>query len=723
MDEKAGFIRTVLEGTLRVIFKAYFKTFHRITIEGFENVPHEPGKLIVISNHASLIDGVLIWTYLRLPFKILVDKTRAQEWYLKPFMQNRYTVLINSMNPYSLKGIIQRVNGGTPLLVFPEGRITKTGSLMKIYEGTGFVAYRTGAPILPIYLNNLYGTYFAKRHPGRRHFARISMTIGAVRDPLVLDHLPNKTRKKEAARRIYSILSDLFYESHNKPSTLGREIVRLCKEHDRKMFLNDALGNEVSYRKALIGAFVLGKYFSRFPDRNIGLMLPNLSATVVLFLGLQLFRKVPAFLNYSSGPAAITHAMDLADLNVIVTSRQFLERIRLSESVFAGRTVIYLEELKGEIGFGEKAAGMARSFFPGYYGAMRSGEETETAVVLFTSGSEGIPKGVCLSHKNIISNVYQGLSRIDVRRDDYFLNALPIFHSFGLTGGVLIPMFAGVRTFLYVSPLHYRLVPQIAYDQGCTILLGTNTFLNGYGKRAHSYDFYTMRYIFCGAEALSDAVFTHYARTFGIRVMSGYGATECSPIVSINSALDYAYGTVGRVLPGIEYKLLPVEGVDAKEGRCGKLFLRGKNVMKGYLKNEQANNKFHIEDRGWYDTGDIVEVTDDGFLKIVGRLKRFAKISGEMISLTAVEDALRAVFGDRKEMAVMNIADERKGERLLLVTNHGEVDVKSVREALKSRGFSDLACPREVRFMREIPKLGTGKVDFVKLGQILAAPA
>lgn len=723
MANDRGIVRFLFEETLRYIFKLYFRICHRVTIEGRENVPKEYGKLIVIANHESLIDGLLIWTYLRLPFKILVDRTRAQEWYFKPFMQNRYTVLINSLNPYSLKGVIQKVNEGIPLLVFPEGRTTKTGSLMKIYEGTGFVAYRTGAPILPIHLGNLYETCFAKKHPGRKLFVKITMTVGALRDPVRLDHMPNKERKKEAARRIYSILSDLYYEAHNKPSTLGREVVRLCKKHGGKPFLNDVTGNAVSYRKALTGAFVLGKYFSRFTDTNIGLMLPNLTATVIVFLGLQLFRKVPAFLNYSSGPGAITHAMGLADLKVIVTSRQFLERIKVSERVFAGRHVIYLEELKGEINIINKIAGLVQGMFSCSFKLMRPHEEQETAVILFTSGSEGVPKGVCLSHENIISNIYQGLSRIDVRGNDYFLNALPIFHSFGLTGGTLVPMFAGVRTFLYVSPLHYRLVPQIAYDQGCTVLLGTNTFLNGYGKRANPYDFYTMRYVFCGAEALSDAVFIHYAKTFGIRVMSGYGATECSPIVSINSALDYEYGTVGRVLPGIEFKLLPVEGVDAKNGRCGKLFLRGKNIMKGYLKNGEANKKFLVEDEGWYDTGDIVEVTDKGFLKIVGRLKRFAKISGEMISLTAIEEVLKNVFGDRKEMAVMAIADERKGERLLLVTNHREVDVKSAREALKSSGFSDLACPREVQFMREIPKLGTGKVDFMKLGQMLTVSA
>ena len=346
---------------------------------------------------------------------------------------------------------------------------------------------------------------------------------------------------------------------------------------------------------------------------------------------------------------------------------------------------------------------------------MTPGEEKETACVLFTSGSEGTPKGVCLSHENIITNVHQALSRIDVRETDYFLNALPIFHSFGLTVGVIIPLFSGTRAFLYANPLHYRIIPEIAYNEGCTILMGTNTFLNGYSKRANPYDFCSVRYVFCGAEPLQDALFERFAKVFGIRVMSGYGATECSPIVSIASALEHEYGTVGKVLPGIEYRLEPVEGIDPKGGSVGKLFVRGKNVMKGYLKNEEAMRKYLVEDEGWYDTGDMAEITETGFLKIVGRLKRFAKISGEMVSLTAVEEALAGAFGDRKDIAVMARTDEQKGERLIVVTNNPEVDLTRVREILRAKGFSDLACPKDIRFIKDMPKLGTGKVDYIAL--------
>jgi acyl-[acyl-carrier-protein]-phospholipid O-acyltransferase/long-chain-fatty-acid--[acyl-carrier-protein] ligase len=262
-------------------------------------------------------------------------------------------------------------------------------------------------------------------------------------------------------------------------------------------------------------------------------------------------------------------------------------------------------------------------------------------------------------------------------------------------------------------------IPEVAYDYNCTIMLGTNTFLNGFSKKAHPYDFYAMRYIFSGAEALTDTVFDKYAKTYGIRVMSGYGATECSPVISMNNAIEYEHGTVGRILPGIEYKIIPIEGIEYKDGKKGRFYVKGKNTMKGYLKNDKANQKYLVEDSGWYDTGDIVEITEKGFLKIAGRMKRFAKISGEMVSLTAVEDALLNEFGERRETAIMAVPDEKKGEKLIVVADSELICLKDVREVLKNKGFSEITYPREIKYLKDIPKLGTGKIDYIKLREIL----
>jgi acyl-[acyl-carrier-protein]-phospholipid O-acyltransferase / long-chain-fatty-acid--[acyl-carrier-protein] ligase len=714
-----GPIRPFFVEVARLILKLYFRVVHRVTVEGMENVPVHFDKLIVVANHASLLDGPLIWSFLNLSLKIIVDRKWTQKPVLKPFLQNEYIIPIDSTGPYSLKGVIAEVNRGTPLLIFPEGQRTRTGSLMKIEEGAGFVAYKTGAGILPVYLSNMYETVFSKKKGRRRVFVAVRLTIGKVRAPIQVDHLVPRLQRKARVDIIYKVLCDMYVEVKNRPSTLRREFIRSCREHGNKLLYRDATGSTVSYRKALTGSFALGQYLSACGDTHVGIFLPNLIATALVFMGLQLFRKVPVFLNYSSGPAAVRHAMDMAELTVIVTSRQFLERIRFNISLFEGRKLVYIEDLKQEIRLEGKILALWRSAFPGAFSAVEPDEHKHTAVVLFTSGSEGTPKGVCLSHENIISNIYQALSKVDINGQDYFLNPLPIFHSFGLTVGTILPVFVGAMSFLYVSPLHYRLIPEIAYEQRCTILLGTNTFLNGYGERAHPYDFHTMRYIFCGAEALSDTVFQTYAKTYGIRVMSGYGATECSPVISINCALDHEYGTVGKILPGIDYRLTPVEGIDGKEGRVGKLWVKGKNVMVGYLKDHAANRKYLVEDQGWYDTGDIVEMTESGFVKIVGRLKRFSKVSGEMISLTAIEEALAGEVGERQLVAVVGVPEERKGEKLIVVTNSEELDMGRVRTSVKSRGLSELAVPRAIIYIKDIPRLGTGKVDYLKLKEIL----
>ncbi len=327
-----------------------------------------------------------------------------------------------------------------------------------------------------------------------------------------------------------------------------------------------------------------------------------------------------------------------------------------------------------------------------------------------------MPKGVELSHRNILANVRQMLAVTDLTDKDRIFNAMPLFHSFGLTVGTLLPLVRGMPVFIYPSPLHYRVVPTAFYNTDSTILLGTNTFLNGYARKAHPYDFRSLRYLFAAAEKLQETTATTWAQRFGVRVLEGYGATECAPCVSVNTPLQAKYGSAGRIMPGMTYKIEPVEGV--AEG--GRLFLRGPNVMKGYL-NADANAKFQALD-GWYDTGDIVRVDEDGFVFIQGRLKRFAKISGEMVSLTAVEDALAGAFpqyGLRCQTAVIARPDEDKGEKLIAISNEARLSLDEVRAAIKAKGLPNLAVPREVKFLHEIPKLGTGKVNYRELEKLV----
>jgi acyl-[acyl-carrier-protein]-phospholipid O-acyltransferase/long-chain-fatty-acid--[acyl-carrier-protein] ligase len=327
-----------------------------------------------------------------------------------------------------------------------------------------------------------------------------------------------------------------------------------------------------------------------------------------------------------------------------------------------------------------------------------------------------MPKGVELSHTNLLANIRQMQAVCDMQDTDRFFNALPLFHSFGLAIGTLLPMVRGMAAFLYPSPLHYRVVPTMFYHRDCTIMLGTNTFLNGYARKAHPMDFRSLRYMFAGAEKVQDSTVTTWAQQFGVRILEGYGATECSPCVSVNTPMLSKRGSAGRLLPGIEYKLEPVPGV----GEGGRLFVRGPNVMRGYL-NPDANAKFKALG-GWYDTGDIVKVDSDGFVFIQGRLKRFAKISGEMVSLTAVEEALDGAFpqyGLHCQTAIISRPDPDKGEALIAVTNEAKLKLDEIRNVLRARGFPNIWVPREVKFLKEIPRLGSGKVNHRELEKLV----
>jgi acyl-[acyl-carrier-protein]-phospholipid O-acyltransferase/long-chain-fatty-acid--[acyl-carrier-protein] ligase len=455
---------------------------------------------------------------------------------------------------------------------------------------------------------------------------------------------------------------------------------------------------------------------------RVGLLLPNVNATPVVILALWRLGKVPAMLNFSSGIPTMLACVELAGLKHIITSHTFLERAKLNVDDFvkAGISLIYLEDVRAGISGIRKFLTLIRHFFHLPSSIFHPPSAGSSAVIVFTSGSEGVPKGVELTHGNLLANIRQMLAVTDFTDRDRLFNCLPLFHSFGLTVGAFVPLVRGIYVFLYPSPLHYRTVPTVLYDRDCTVFLSTNTFLNGYARKAHSYDFRSLRYLFAAAEKLQEATALAWSQKYGVRILEGYGATECAPCVSVNTPLEPRYGSVGRLLPGMEHKVEPVEGVT--EG--GRLFVRGPNVMKGYL-NADANAKFLALD-GWYDTGDIVSVDAEGYLHILGRMKRFAKVSGEMVSLSAVEDALAGAFpqyGLRCQVAIITRPDEGKGEVLIAVTNEPKLTMDEIRDAIKAKGLTNLSVPREIKVVKEIPKLGTGKVDHRGLQALMEAPA
>lgn len=394
-----------------------------------------------------------------------------------------------------------------------------------------------------------------------------------------------------------------------------------------------------------------------------------------------------------------------------MTSRAFIERLNLTLVVEALEDsdvqVLYLEDLKERTSFGDKLAGLGASFAArfGFLHASKANPD-EAAVILFTSGSEGTPKGVALSHKNILANVWQFTEVLDVGAWDKMFACLPLYHSFGLTVGALLPIMTGMPTFFYPSPLHYHDVPKAIRETRSTLLLTTDTFLTGYARSGEAEDFASLRYIVAGAEKLKEQTRAIWEGRFGKVIFEGYGVTETAPVISVNTPDHYQLGSVGKLLPEIEADLRPVEGIT-----CGaELWVRGPNVMLGYM-TADAPGVIKPPKDGWHNTGDVVSL-DGGFLSIKGRIKRFAKIGGEMVSLVAVEQAVSQLYPGVIH-AVVSVPHARRGESVILLTEQEKMDADALRQHIRAQGLSELSVPREILAVPKVPVLGSGKIDYI----------
>ena len=689
-----------------------------------------PGPVLLIPNHSSWLDWLFVAAVLDDDWRFVTSSTAAElSWFHRRIMVNRRTFPVDTTSPYAVREMAEYLGRGGRLVLFAEGRISLTGSLMKIYDGTGFLINQTGARVVTCYLRGANRLHFV-RHPGwRRWFPPVTAHFSeALAAPDMSAFAHTVARQKLATWLRDQLVRQQFeVEMQFGPPNLLAAIAATARHTPGRIALEDATFQELSYRRLMAGADLLAGAWTRLlgPTRGerVGVLLPNVNGLPVTLLALWAAGKVPAVLNFSTGAPIMLACAQLAGLRQVITSRQFLAKAKLNLAPLeqAGIRFICLEDVRAKLSAAGRLVAFGRHLLDCGAGLRRAPlAPGDTAVILFTSGSEGAPKGVELTHRNLLANIRQALAVMDLTDRDRFFNALPLFHSFGLTGGALLPLVRGCYSFQYPSPLHYRVVPTLVYDRACTVLMGTNTFLNGYARKAHPYDFSTLRYLIAGAEKVLSATVDTWSRKFGVRILEGYGATECSPIISLNSRMEPGAGTAGKAMPGLQCRLEAVEGVS--EG--GRLFVRGPNVMRGYL-NPEANSAFQALG-GWYDTGDIVRIDDDGYLHILGRMKRFAKVSGEMVSLTAVEDALAGAFpqlGLRCQVAVLAVPDDEKGEKLVAVTNEPRLQLAEVRAAVRAKGLGNLCAPRELRVVRTIPKLGTGKTDHRTLQRQLAEPA
>ncbi|MEZ4820136.1 MAG: AMP-binding protein [Bdellovibrionota bacterium] len=708
---------------LKRILHHMLKILFQVQIKGLENYQKAGDRVLIVSNHLSFLDALLLAVYLPDKPMFAVNRLIAKKWYIRPFLSLVQAFPLDPSNPMATKAIIKEMKKDRKCVIFPEGRITVTGSLMKVYEGPGMIADKSASTILPIRIDGAQYTMFSrlKNKVRMQWFPKITLHILPPQTFSVDPTIRGRKRRYASGVKLYDLMSEMLFESSNYKKTLFQSLIDQSHIHGfGHVIAEDAYRKPIAYRQFITKSFALGKRIAcnTHPGERVGMLLPNMVSSVVTFFAILAYGRTPTMLNFSAGIQNVVSACQTAQLKVVYTAKQFVETAKLENMVQAmqaqGIQIIYLEDIGASMGLIAKCKAFLMGWFPQLsLNIINQSDSEDAAVVLFTSGSEGTPKGVVLSHRNVQANRYQLASRIDFGPTDVIFNALPIFHSIGLTGGTILPILSGIKVFFYPSPLHYRIVPELVYDTNATIMFGTDTFLSGYARYAHAYDFYSIRYVFAGAEKLKEETRKIWAEKYGVRIFEGYGATETSPALSSNTPMYNKPGTVGRLLPGISYRLTSVPGID--EG--GRLIVKGANIMKGYLQADQPGKLIPL-DGGEYDTGDIVDIDPDGYITIKGRAKRFAKIAGEMVSFTAVYTYLSHIWPNAHH-AVVAIPDEKKGEALVLVTDYKNATRQEMTTYVRENGLSELSVPKNIQIVSQVPLLGTGKTDYVAIQKIL----
>lgn len=688
-----------------------------------------PNKAVYVSNHVSSLDPLLLFAFLPgNPVFALNGHLYRRKW-IRFFMKTADIVLFNPIEPSDIKGLISQVESGRQVVIFAEGRMTENGGLMKIYEAPGLVADKSKAPLIPIWINGPQYGYFSKTKGKLPHrpLPKIKITVGKPRSFKLKDEL--RRQRDHISNEVYQILREMSFEvTYNPNISIFAQLMKTAKVHSKKgllrrpAFVEDIQRVPNSYKDIIIKSFVLGKYFKRktLPEEHVALLLPNSIAAVCAFFGLSAYERVPVMLNFSVGAQNMVSMCNTAQARIVITSLTFIKTAKLENVIEIlkanGLQIVYLESLRKEIGLWSKINAFLR------YKIKRVPHKkggNKKAAILFTSGSEGAPKAVVLSHANIISNIKQISSIETINTTDTVFNALPMFHSFGLTVGTLFPLLEGAKLFLYPSPLHYRVVAELVYEIGATIMFGTDTFFRGYGRIAHPFDFHNVRFMFGGAEAVKADTRDMWMERLGIRVMEAYGSTECSPVVTANNRIFNRFGSIGKLLPAMQYRIEKVDGIE----KGGELVVKGPNVMMGYIMPDNPGVLVPL-DGGWYHTGDVVEIDEIGFIYIKDRIKRFAKIGGEMVSLNAVDTMVRKAYewmsqdNENSEMfsyGVVAIPHESKGEQIVLVTNNKMVTQEGLHSYIKNNGMSELYLPRIIMFKDKLPVFATGKADNVTL--------
>lgn len=688
-----------------------FKLLYGLDTHNFSPARKAERPVIFAISEQSRLDPAVFLSILPEGTLHVLDPESAKHRVVGWYRSLSRSVVFNKEKMISNRRLIKHLKGGGRLAVYFPAHVEPGEKEFRLYRAVSLMARMTGAQIVPLHIRNarfLPSSFTPADKAPRQRFPDLS--VHALSPHNINEMVEHRGREfVTPANALFDRIAQARFETTDLSQGLFKAFVHAAQTYGpNRVILEDTVTGSLTYKRALIGARVLAKRFAAMsrPGEAMGVLLPNANGAVVTFFALQSAGRVAAMLNYTAGPANVVSAVTAANIKTVLCSRPFIEKAELQSLIDAleenGTTIVWLDDLRETVTVFEKLSAALQWKRP-----VAQVNAQDAAVILFTSGSEGTPKGVVLSHRNMHANAAQSESRVAISVKDTLFNVLPIFHSFGMTGGTLLPLFYGVKLFLYPSPLHYKLIPAIAAKVKPTIMFGTDTFLLGYARTAKNTDFASLRFVVAGAEAVKPETRRIYRERFDCDILEGFGMTEASPVVAVNSATHGRAGTVGRLLPGISVRIEPVEGIE--EG--GRMWVRGPNVMMGYMTADRPGQLQPIAG-GWHDSGDIVHIDREGYVEIRGRAKRFAKIAGEMVSLGAVEMLVQSLWPEANHAAI-SVPDKRKGERIILATTTPKPDKSALVAFGKTKGLPELMMPADILHFDDIPVLGSGKIDYV----------
>ncbi|HKN24910.1 MAG TPA: acyl-[ACP]--phospholipid O-acyltransferase [Candidatus Acidoferrum sp.] len=726
------------DSLLRLLLWIAANTIYRLDLKGQENIPARGGALLT-PNHASWVDAVLLIAATDRAIRFLMFKGVYDHPVIKPFAKMLKIIPIASdQGPremiHSLREASEALRNDEVVCIFPEGEITRIGQMLPFRRGFERIIKGIDVPIIPVNIDGIWGSIFS--FSGGHFLWKWPRTIPYPVRITFGKPLPSTATAPEVRQAVQELGVDAFQRRRRYMKTLTRSFMQAARRYPRRFAMADGRTPKLSFGDSLIKTVFLARRLRPlWRDQNmVGILLPPSIPGALVNWAALLLGKIPINLNYTSSNESIASCAQQCELKTVVTSRQFLEKVHVQPP----GELIYAEDLALNPRFVEKVAALlAAKLLPArmlelFLGVSRPPSLDDTATVIFSSGSTGDPKGVLLSHLNLASNVEQLEQVFHLHNNDRILGILPFFHSFGFTGTLCLPPLAGMGVVFHVSPLDAQAIGALVSKYSVTLLLSTPTFLNSYARRCPPEAFGSLRIVMAGAEKLPERIAQAFEDHFGIRPLEGYGCTECSPVVAVNT-YDFraAYfrqvgakrGTIGRPLPGIAVHIIdPESGERLPPDKPGLLLVRGPNVMVGYL-NQPEKTAAVLRD-GWYNTGDIATVDEDGFLRITDRLSRFSKIGGEMVPHIRVEEKLHELIGaDGQVLAVTAIPDEKKGERLVVVHTLKDDALKDCLEKLAKSDLPALWKPRPDQsiHVEKLPYLGTGKLDLRKLREIALA--